>query len=352
LRFTRLVLCGILTLSSMAAAQSSSKSMAVVNGETITEDDLARVADGRIRQLTQSRLPGQSDPSLEREKLSIRWDALHYLIERRLARVEAARLMISEDELIQNEVESKVAVPTIEMARAFLEANKVRMPMIGNVSPAEAISQIRGYLSEQDYRAIRLAYFEKLSRQYQVKTFLEPLRVPVASNGFPTLGIPAAPVTIVEFSDFECPECATLTQALRTIQQTNGAKVRIVYRQLPLAHLHPAAMKAAEASLCAHDQDHFWEFHDSLFERQKELAPTELKSRAAALKLDGDVFNACLDSGKHTGNVNRDIDEAYSAGVRTTPTIFINGRMMSGNRAASEILEIVDEELRKVAAIR
>src|SRR6185295_1102180 len=103
----------------MAFAQSISKSMAVVNGETITEDDLARVADGRIRQLAQSRPAGQSDANFEREKLTIRWDALHYLIERRLARAEAARQMISEDELIQNEVESKVPVPTIELAQAF-----------------------------------------------------------------------------------------------------------------------------------------------------------------------------------------------------------------------------------------
>ena len=260
--------------------------------------------------------------------------------------------MISEEQLLRNEIESKVPVPTVELARAFLEANKIRMPMIGNVSPAEAISQIRGYLSEQDYRVTRLVYFEKLSRQYQVKTFLEPLRVSVASSGFPALGTAGAPVTIVEFSDFECPECAELAQALRKIQQSNGAKVRVVYRQLPLAHLHPSAMKAAEASLCANEQDHFWEFHDALFDRQKELAPAQLKTRAAALKLNADVFNACLDSGKQTANVNLDIDAAYSAGARTTPTIFINGRMMVGNRPASEILEIVEEELRKVAAIR
>src|SRR5262249_26319638 len=156
------------------------------------------------------------------------------------------------------------------------------------------------------------AYFEKLSRQYQVKTFLEPLRVPVASSGFPAVGLPGAPVTIVEFSDFECPECAALAQELRSVQKTNGAKVRIGYRPLPLAHLHPAGMKAAEASLCANDQNHFWEFHDSLFERQKELTPAQLKSRAAALKLDSEAFNACLDSGKQIGNVNLDIDAAYN----------------------------------------
>src|SRR5262245_41464474 len=112
----------------MAAAQSISKSMAVINGEAITEDDLGRVVDGRIRQLTQSRPPGQSDASFEHEKLTLRWEALQYLIERRLARIEAARLMISEEQLIQNEVENKVPVPTVELARAFLEANKVRMP--------------------------------------------------------------------------------------------------------------------------------------------------------------------------------------------------------------------------------
>ena len=110
-------------------------------------------------------------------------------------------------------------------------------------------------------------------------------------------------------------------------------------------------MIAAEASLCANEQERFWEFHDSLFERQKELTATHLRNRAAALKLDMAVFNACLDSAKHLNAIDKEIDEAYSAGVRSTPTIFINGRMITGNRAAAEVQQIVDEELQRVAGM-
>src|SRR5262249_29297917 len=234
---------------------------------------------------------------------------------------EAIRRMISEDDLVDSEIENATPEPTREAAEAFLTANTVRMPLIKRLSHAEAISQIRGYLSVQYANAVRATYVDKLSKQYGVETFLEPLRLEVSTTGFPARGAAAAPVTIVEFTDFACPDCAVLDQSLQQLQKVNADKLRVVYRQFPLAHLNAHAQKAAEASLCANDQQHFWEFHDSVFGHQTDLNDDDLKQRAAGLKLDITTFNDCLDSGKHVGDIDKEIDEGYSVGVTMAPTI-------------------------------
>src|SRR5262249_18854381 len=149
--------------------------------------------------------------------------------------------------------------PTVETAEAFLVANIVRMPLIKRLSHAEALSQIRGYLVVQNTNAVRATYLNKLSKEFGVQTFLEPLRSEVKTAGFPARGAATAPVTIVEFTDFECSDCGALSATLQVLQKANSDKLRIVYRQFPLAHLNAHAQKAAEASLCGNDQNHFWE---------------------------------------------------------------------------------------------
>lgn len=341
-----LLVC-MLSFASVAAAQPAAKTLAVVNGEAITEQDVARVADGRLRQLAEGREPSESDASFERSKLAIRWEVLNYLIERKLIRAEAARRMISEDDLVDMEIEYATPEPTPEVAEAFLVANTVRMPLIKRLSHAEAISQIRGYLSAQNANTVRAIYVDKLSKQYGVETFLEPLRLEIGTTGFPARGATSAPVTIVEFMDFSCADCAALNQSLQVLQKVNADKLRVVYRQFPLAHLNPLAQKAAEASLCANDQQHFWDFHDSMFGNQNDLKENGLKKRAADLKLDTASFDTCLESGKHAADIDKEIDEGYSVGVTMAPTLFINGRRFFGNRSPADLQKLVDEEIKR-----
>ena len=148
---------------------------------------------------------------------------------------------------------------------------------------------------------------------------------------------------------FECPFCGGLYPTLKLVEKNYADKVRFVYRQFPLTNIHPNARKAAEASLCANDQQKFWEFHDSLFSDQSKLDVQSLKQRAQAMKLNTSAFNACLDSGKHVETIQKDRDEARKIGVTSTPTIFINGRLMSGNRPYAEIRDIIEDELRRTA---
>ena len=345
LRF--LALLGTLGSLSILAAQSVPKTVAVVDGQAITEDDLGRAANGRIRQLMQFPEPSQTAESLERAKLMIQWDALNYLIERRLTRAEAARRMISEEDLMESEIESRIESPARETIEAFTEVNRDRMPMIKGLPPREVYSQVGAFLTVQADRVMRALFFERLSKQYGVRTYLEPLRREISTKGHAARGVQESAVTIVEFSNFECSDCASVSRSLEDVRKNSAGRVRIVYRHYPEAHLLPHAERAAEAALCAHKQQRFWEFHDQLVENPKQLDDADLRKRAASLGLDTTVFNDCLESGVASRDVGKDIDEAYTVGVMVAPTLFVNGRMLMGKRSAEEIQQIVDDELRR-----
>jgi len=173
----------------------------------------------------------------------------------------------------------------------------------------------------------------------------EPVRVSVEAIG-PSLGPEAAPVTIVEFSDFQCPFCARVVATLKQVREKYGDKVRLVFRQFPLS-FHPHAAKAAEASLCAHEQGKFWDMHEAMFANQQALYPEQLKAKAAELGLNAESFNQALDSGKYAGAVEADLAAGQSAGVSGTPAIFINGRFVNGAVPLEQITAIIDDELRR-----
>lgn len=191
--------------------------------------------------------------------------------------------------------------------------------------------------------------YAELERRYSVAYLLEPPRSEVAADGFPAHGPPDAPVTIVEFSDFECPYCARLQPTLEQAKHQYGEHLRVVYRHFPLTGIHPDAWKAAEASLCAGEQGRFWELHDLMFAEQGALAVADLQEKAARLELDAEAFNECLDSSRHHDTVLADVLAGDALGVSGTPAMFINGRLVVGAIPFAELAEIIDDELRRAA---
>jgi protein-disulfide isomerase len=322
-----------------ATAQSGSQRLAVVNGEIITEEQVTRAATHDLEELDVKRL--QAEAKYKQDKHNILEKTLDGLIEDKLLGAEAAKRQISLEVLIETEIEKNVKSPTDAEVESVYEQNKARIP----VSREQALPQVRAYLLDLKRNEIREAFVGKLKKDNGVTSYLDPIRTEIPTAGFPSLGPAAAPVTIVEFSDFECPFCSGLFPTLKEVEKAYGDRVRIVYRQFPLTAIHPHAQKAAEASLCANEQQHFWEFHDSLFGNQRELTLDALKKRAQDLKLDTAVFNACLDSGKHADAVTKDITEGARAGVTGTPALFINGRLLSGNQPYASIAEIIEDEL-------
>jgi len=170
------------------------------------------------------------------------------------------------------------------------------------------------------------------------------VRVEVSVDDDPSIGPEDAPITIVEFSDFQCPFCARAKPTIKQILENYGEQVRLVYRDFPI--LGPQAQKAAEAAECADEQGKFWQYHDLLFANQQALDDSNLKQYAKDLGLDTAQFNDCLDSGKMAQEVEKDFRDGQNYGVRGTPAFFINGILVSGAQPYSVFEQIIEQELR------
>lgn len=336
----------MMTFAGFAAAQSNTSRVAVVNGQTITQADLEKAAESELKSLDIKKL--QNDAGLAQEKQEILQKALDDLAAEKLIEAEAAKEGKTKEQLLDAEVESNVDTPSAEEVDAFYEANKDRI----SIPKAQALPQVKQYMIDRSRSHYHDVLIARLKKDFGFKSYLEPLRTQIATAGFPTQGPDNAPVTIVEFSDFECPYCGGLFPTLKQIEKAYPETVRIVYRQFPLTNLHPHAMKAAEASLCANEQHKFWEFHDSMFGNQRELSVPDLKQRAVDLKLDTKTFNECIDSGREAAAIQADIQEGARAGVTGTPAMFINGRLLSGNQPYADIKEVIDDELQRKQAAK
>jgi protein-disulfide isomerase len=153
----------------------------------------------------------------------------------------------------------------------------------------------------------------------------------VATEGRPQRGADDAPITIVEFTDYECPFCGRyIRDTYPALLSEYGDRMKYVVRNFPLSSIHPNARKAAEAAECAFDQGRFWEYHDALFQNQGALDVPSLKAYADELGLDVETFSTCLDSGAKREVVAADHRDALAHGVNGTPTFFVNGRMLVG----------------------
>ena len=168
----------------------------------------------------------------------------------------------------------------------------------------------------------------------------------VRTAGAPTKGPDNAPVTIVEFSEFQCPFCAKVLPTLKQVEDTYQGKIRIVWKHLPLS-IHKDAVGAALAAEAARKQGKFWEYHDRLFANQNRLGPDDLKQHAKDLQLDLKRFDADLLNVDEKTRIDADVAEAATLGIAGTPGIFINGRFIAGAQPFETFAKIIDEELTK-----
>jgi len=175
------------------------------------------------------------------------------------------------------------------------------------------------------------------------KTSLE--RFDVVTLDDPSLGPKGALVTIVEFSDFECPYCRQAFPIIREIVNIYGDKIRYIYRDFPVSDLHPNAEKAAEAAQCAYEQGKFWPYHDKLFLNQENLNINDLKLYASQVGLNQELFDVCLDSGKYENEVKQDFNDGVLAGVRGTPTWFIEGVRVEGVIPLQIFKKVIEEQI-------
>jgi predicted DsbA family dithiol-disulfide isomerase len=261
---------------------------------------------------------------------------------------EATGRKLSLDELIRLEIDEKARPVASEEVRAVYDSARERF---GNVSETAALADIAEGMRKQRVGQRRAELLRELRLRAGVRLLLEPPRVTMAESESPARGLRTAEVTVVEFSDFQCPFCARVTPTLKRLEEKYKDRVRIVFRDYPLP-MHRDAPKAAEAARCAAEQGKFWEMHDALFANQKELGVADLKRHATRIGADAPAFDACLDSGKTADAWRADLKDGEAYGVSGTPTFFVNGRVLSGTPSFEAFAEVIDEELARAALSR
>ena len=171
-------------------------------------------------------------------------------------------------------------------------------------------------------------------------------RYPVPVDDDPALGKADAPITIIEFSDFECPYCQRwYTEVYKNLLETYPDTVRFVYRDFPLTSIHPNAQPAAEAANCAYEQGAFFEFHDKLFSMELGLNPDAYQQYASQLGLDVEKFSQCVEERRYQQEVEADLEYAANLGVNSTPTFFINGIPVVGAQPYEVFEYVIEKEL-------
>jgi thiol-disulfide isomerase/thioredoxin len=266
---------------------------------------------------------------------------LEGMIEDLLLQQEAGKRGISVPELVSQEIEAKIKPLTDEDIEIWYEANKERVKN----RPLDSIrDRLRPFLEQERAMEARMAFLLPLKKAASIKIILDPPRVPVTVGGGATRGPEEAPVTIIEFTDFQCGFCKRTVKVLNEIAEIYGDKVRVVFRDFPL-FIHPEAQKAHEAAQCARDQGKFWPYHDMLFENQRAMKPDNLKAYAEDLGLDTAKFNACLDDGVKESVVKADMEAGREIGVSGTPAFYINGRFLNGAQPFENFERIIDDEL-------
>ncbi len=224
--------------------------------------------------------------------------------------------------------------------RAFYESYRAQAN-----HPLESIRpQIKAYLEGEAVEDARQQYLQSLRKKYDAAVTWEPLREHVDAQG-PQRGPDNASVTIVEFSDFQCPYCARVAPVLKQLLDAYPTQVRLIFRNLPLTKIHADAAKAAEAGVCARAQGKFWEMHDALYAEQNLLGEKALKEKAVRIGLDADKFDECLDSGGGTTTVKTDEQDGIKLALTGTPSSFVNGRFINGALPLREWRQWVDDEL-------
>jgi protein-disulfide isomerase len=178
----------------------------------------------------------------------------------------------------------------------------------------------------------------------------EPAVQNIEIGNAPVMGPKNAPITIVAFSDFECPFCGRVIPTLKQLEQDYKGKIRVAFKNSPLP-FHANAKPAALAALAANEQGKFWEMHDKLFANQKALDRASLEKYAQEIGLNMNQFKAALDSNKFEAQLNADMAESSRVGVNGTPSFFINGRSVVGAQPVDAFKRVIDEELKKKGSV-
>ncbi len=320
-----------------ASAQAGSDVAARVGDRTITLKEL----DDRWKQNDAAQQAQAMNQMYEGRRV-----ALESIVAQMLIEQAAKGKGMAVEQFTDAEVASRIRPITEGQIVSFFQENQSQM----QGRPLQAMTTlIRNYLEEQERADAYRALVTDLKKAGPAVTMvLDAPRSAVAVDpDDPVLGPASAPVTIVEFSDFQCPFCQRVAPTLKRVREAYGDRVRIVWKDFPLTSIHPQAFKAAEAAQCAREQGKFWEYHDRLFGNQQALQVESLKKYAADAGLDAAKFGSCLDTAKYAERVQAQMGVGAGLGVNSTPAVFINGRLLAGAQPYETFAAVIEEELQR-----
>ena len=312
-----------------SASSGGDEVVATIGGQPITKAEVDLVAASKLSTIRQ-------------QEYEVRHAAIEKLIQDKLYAKEAAARGVSVEDMLKTEVDDKVAAPSTEDIAKFFEENKQRM---GGRTLEQVSGDIKNFLQGQKGQVRRHEFSAEIMTKNNAVILLDPPRVTVnIRDEHPARGPKNAPVTIVEFSDFQCPFCKRSYTMVEDVVKSYGDKVRLVFRDYPL-QFHPQAMPAAEAALCAGDQGKYWEYANNMMTTEGTLMDDDLKKRAGDVGLDVAKFTTCIEGTAHEDSIKASVEEGNSLGVTGTPTFFVNGRIMVGAKPAEEMKAMIDEEI-------
>jgi protein-disulfide isomerase len=320
----------LLLLGAAQAAPQPDDAVALIDGKPILEKELEDRAAPQLRDLNARIFEAKEQ-------------ALDEMIDERLLNREAARVKLTVQQLLDREVDSRTVEPTPADVESYYAENKDRI----SVPLEEARPRLLELLTETRRRAAYDDYLSRLRSRDKVVVLLAPPRSVVPIDPARVRGPLNAPITIVEFSDFECPYCGRVEGTLRQLVSRYPTQIRLAYRDFPL-DFHPRAEPAAEASRCALAQGKYWPYHDLLFDNQQHLESGDLSNYAGRLDMNAKRFEECIQQRTYAAEVQHDLDEGRKLGVTGTPAFFINGVLLAGAVPVDEFVRLIDRELKRM----
>ena len=276
----------------------------------------------------------------------IKYAKLQAMLLERFMNQDPDKKGLTNDEFLDKHIAKTVKV-TDAQVEAFIKERQIPKDQIN----PEIKARIVEYLTVESKKVAVDNWIAAKTKKTPVEIYIQKPTLPtfeVAVGDAPFKGASDAKVTIVEFSDFQCPFCSKGAQVLSALEKKYGNKIKIAFKHYPLP-FHAQARIAAEASMCANEQDSklFWKMHDAMFADQSKLDKDNLIATAKKAGVKEAEFKACLEAGKYKAKIDADVAQGATLGIKSTPTFFINGKLISGAQPLEVFTEVIDGDLAK-----
>ncbi len=306
--------------------------VAKINGEDITEEQL--IGDAQLELM-----------QLKKQEYELKMNQLNKLIQERVLGAEAKKAgLASAEEYVEKKIlKGEIKISDAEFQKFVKEKNIPKDNINDQVK-----GRIFDYMKEQKKDDMIKSVVAKLTKGAPVEVYFKKPKssIQVDVGNSPVMGGESAKVTIVEFSDFQCPFCSRAAKTVSELKKKYGNKIKVAFKHFPLP-MHSNAGPTSEASMCVHEQgkDKFWKFHDLAFAAQDKLDAENLTKLAKQAGADEAKFKECFESKKFSDFVKSDLSYGEKLGVRSTPTFFVNGQLLSGALPIEQFSEVIEEEL-------